>query len=538
MSGRARREPDRPDPSGGAPDRVASAAAWDDAPTGLARLAVDGTVLAANRLLLDWLGRDPAEVVGTARLSELLTIGGRIYWETHLLPLLLVDERVDEVAVELRTGRGRFPVLLHAVVRRTGSGERVVEVALSSARQRSRYERELLAARTAADTAAAHLRRLQQTTAALSEAATVSGVARALLAATHADVAAASLWLVGQDGVLRREAAAGPADGDASAPPRLPPDVRTAVEQDGRLLVPLQGRAGSRGVLELTPSPDPVAEPLDLDALTVVGQQAGLALDRASLYEQTADVSYRLQHALLGTPPPQDDRFAVATTYRPGVEALEVGGDWHDAFLTGDDVLAVVVGDVVGRGLGAAAAMGQVRSAVRAISDPTLGPARLLDRLDLFVDRVDAAFMATMAYAEIDLRTGRMCYSCAGHLPPVRIPPSGDPHLLWGGRSAPLGVRMSAGGRRTEDQIFLDPGDQLLLYTDGLVERRARSLDAGLEDLVDRAAELRPRAPGTSPATTLGRLTTELLRDEGGRDDVCALLLSWAGTRASRPAPG
>ena len=200
-----------------------------------------------------------------------------------------------------------------------------------------------------------------------------------------------------------------------------------------------------------------------------------------------------LQRALLTTHLPVDDRFSVTTEYRPGVQSLEVGGDWYDAFLLDDHVLAVTVGDVVGRGLHAATAMGQLRSAVRAVSGPGVGPATLLRRLDRFVRQAGVGFMATLAYAEIDLVTGQVRYACAGHLPPLRLTAGGAHEFLWDGRSTPLGI----GSGRTEASAALDPGDLLVLYTDGLVERRDRSLLDGLEVLATAGAELRekPRSP-------------------------------------------
>ena len=301
---------------------------------------------------------------------------------------------------------------------------------------------------------------------------------------------------------------------------------RRAVRDGDRVVVPLHGQARLRGALAVVPSPDAAAEPLDLDVLGAVGQQTGLALDRALLYEHTADVARELQHSLLAVDPPPDPRFAVAATYRPGVEMLEVGGDWYDTFVVSRDLLAVVVGDVVGRGLGAASAMGQLRSAVRAVADPGVGPARLLERLDRFVEQVEAASMATLAYAELDLATGEFRYACAGHPPPVLLPAGpvegpadAGPRLLWDGRSTPLG----AYGRqpRVEAVARLAPGDRLLLYTDGLVERRDRGLDQRLAELVRVAGGTR----GLPLPAAVRSLSEELLRDEQGRDDVCALLL-------------
>src|SRR6478609_3696654 len=364
--------------------------AWDAAPVALLRLDADGTIADANRMFLEWVGRDAGDVVVLTWLSELLSVGGRIYWETHLSPLLHMQGRIDEVAVELRGPDGRMPVLMSARAWATDSGERVVDVALSRAVERSRYERELLAARTAADTDAA----------------------------------------------------------------------------------------------------------------------------------QKASVAHELQLALLTTNLPTDGRFVVSTEYRPGVQALEVGGDWYDAFLLDDDRLAVVVGDVVGRGLHAATAMGQLRSAVRAVAGPGVGPAALLTRLDRFVEQAAVGFMATLAYAEIELGTGGVRYACAGHLPPLRVTAAGAHEFLWEGRSTPLGI----GTGRAEAEATLLPHDLLVLYTDGLIERRNRSLREGLDALAEAGAALR------EPTGSVSSLVTDLLAHAGDeRDDVCVLVMAWSG---------
>lgn len=491
---------------------------WDDAPCGLVTLARDGTVLHANRVLWEWTGRAVDDVVGKVALSGLLSVGGRIYWETHLAPLLEVEGRVDEVAVELRVPGGRLPVLLTAVV----SGDRV-HAAISSARDRMSYERELLSARVAAERASGQLQALQTTTAALSRALGVAGVAQELLAAAVGQLgaAAATLWLADDDARLVVHGATG------EPPARLPSSGvllrgESAVTDGGRTVVPLRGQSALRGVLSLAPRTDAAADPLDPEVLTAVGQQAGLALERAQLYEQSANVARELQHSLLAGEPPADPRFSVATVYRPGVELLEVGGDFYDVFLAAEGLLAVVVGDVVGRGLAAASAMGQLRSAVRAVAGPGVGPARLLTRLDRFVEQVEAAGMSTLAYAELDLATGVLRYACAGHPPPLLLRTGQDAELLWEGRSTPLGAFVRP-MERSEAEVQLAPGDRLLLCTDGLFERRDRGIDEGL-DLVALATA---GSEGAPLADTVRSLTTRLLADESTRDDVCVLLLQW-----------
>ena len=491
----------------------------DDAPCGLLLLRLDGTVLAANRTFREWTGRTADELVAL-RLPQLLSVGGRTYWVTHLSPLLHVDRRVDEVALELVGADGRRPVLLTATVGADG----LVRAALTQARERSRYERELLAARATADRAAGRLTALQAVTAALSRALGLAGVADALLDAAVGPLGAASatLWLPSDVG-LRPYASRGQDVDDGPA---------SGTAGDGPLRVPLPGARAMQGVLSLRGHTGAGIDPLDPELLESVGQQAGLALDRALLHEQSAGVAHELQHALLAVDAPVDARFTVATTYRAGIEMLEVGGDWYDVFLAEEGILSVVVGDVVGRGLGAASAMGQLRSAVRAVSEPGRSPAAVQEQLDRFVEQVPAAAFATVVHAQLDLDSGLVRLACAGHLPPVLVPRSGPPRLLWGGRSTPLGAVVAA-RPRSDATVQLTPGDRLLLYTDGLVERRDAGLDERLDVLELTAADL----VGAPLDDAVQALVARLLVDEQHRDDVCVLLLEWAGPVFERRLP-
>jgi serine/threonine-protein kinase RsbW len=254
--------------------------------------------------------------------------------------------------------------------------------------------------------------------------------------------------------------------------------------------------------------------------LTDLADRAALALENARLYEQERAIARTLQRSLLAGDVPSDPRFAVETHYQAAAHDLEVGGDWFDAFLITPDKLAVVVGDVVGRGIDAATTMGQLRSAIRALASAEAGPARLLERLDRFVERVESARMATVAYAEVDLSTREMTYACAGHLPPLLAEPGGSPRYLLDGRSGALG---SHAGRRTriEHRTPLAAGTRVLLYTDGLIERRNRRIDAGFEMLA-RAYAGRRDAP--LPGLTAGLAQSLVGREHG--DDVCLLCLA------------
>ena len=351
---------------------------WDGVPCGLLTARADGTIVEANRTLLEWTGRTREDVVGRLRVSDLLSVGGRIYWETHLSPLLHVEGRVDEIAVELKAGSQRIPVLMTAARDaspqgdpRDGSrdGPAPVHVVFVVARERARFERDLVAARGAAEQSAARVQALQQVTSALSRAAGVDAVATALLrsAREHLGAADAVLWLDQPGRGLTVHRPTQPVAAGAPEPPRAVLTQRRAVVEGGRVLVPMRGQSSLQAVAALTFGDGPGALPPDLEVLTAVGQQGGLALDRAWQHEQRAGIAHELQRSLLAGDPPRDPRYAVATSYRPGVETLEVGGDWHDAFLPGTSVpsalplpsvLSVTVGDVVGRGLGAAIAMG------------------------------------------------------------------------------------------------------------------------------------------------------------------------------------
>jgi serine/threonine-protein kinase RsbW len=285
----------------------------------------------------------------------------------------------------------------------------------------------------------------------------------------------------------------------------------------GPLVLPLRAHGREIGALTIEPAATADAEPLDDVLAREIASRSAVALDNALLYERERNVSHELQLGLLGEVRLDVDSVLVAAAYRPGTETLEVGGDWYDAFRLPSRALALVVGDVVGHGLEAAVAMGQLRGAVRALG-PTGSPARVLERLDTFVDSLPAGEMATVAYVELDPSTGALRYACAGHPPPLVVTASGPTRFLWEGRSAPLGSML--GHERREASDRLGEGETLLLFTDGLVERRGESLDHRLDQLAAAAAD-HPRG-----ATALVHHVCDvLLEDENQDDDVCVLML-------------
>jgi sigma-B regulation protein RsbU (phosphoserine phosphatase) len=242
-------------------------------------------------------------------------------------------------------------------------------------------------------------------------------------------------------------------------------------------------------------------------------------LRRARDRERT--IAQHLQHGLLEGAL-HDPRVSIGVTYLPSTVGLEVGGDWYDSFAIDDDRVALVIGDVVGHGIDAAATMGQLRTAIRALAITGLPPAAVLEALDRYAERHDAGVMATIAYAELDARTGALRLSFAGHMPGVLLEPDRPARHLEGGRSVPLAVH-SEPFARPEMEVRLTPGSTLVLYTDGLVERADRPLDDGMDRLLGHLDAER----ATTTTALAARLADAMLPGGPNRDDVCVLAARW-----------
>lgn len=238
-------------------------------------------------------------------------------------------------------------------------------------------------------------------------------------------------------------------------------------------------------------------------------------LSRARQIDQQRETALALQRAILG-PSRLPDGFAVR--YEPAARPLEVGGDWYDTFPLPGDRIGIVVGDCVGRGLSAAAVMGQLRSACRALLLQEIGPARALMALDQFAAGVPGALCTTVFCGVLDPGTGQLVYSSAGHPPAILALPDGSTHLLEGGRSLPLAVK--PGVRRAEAECLLPPLSTLLTYTDGLVERRRSPLNEG----IDRAAVAVQEGHASELEDLAGQIMNALSPDSGYDDDVALLL--------------
>jgi PAS domain S-box-containing protein len=198
------------------------------------------------------------------------------------------------------------------------------------------------------------------------------------------------------------------------------------------------------------------------------------------VYQREHKIAETLQRSLLPERLPQIEGVELAARYLPGSRGASIGGDWYDVLERPDGRVALVVGDVVGHGLRAAAAMGQLRNAFRAYGLVEASPSEVVARINRLVMSGVDDVMATVLYLVLDRETGELWFSAAGHPPPLVLGPDG-PRFLEGGRSVPIGASDPAVFR--EANAVLPPGSSLLLYTDGLVERRDEALDRGLENL-------------------------------------------------------
>ena len=270
--------------------------------------------------------------------------------------------------------------------------------------------------------------------------------------------------------------------------------------------------------------------PIDRDVRALaqaVASQCALALERARLSEVEHRFALEVQSAMLPSAGRLPDSVDVLTYYRPSERHLEVGGDWYDVTLAGDGELVIAVGDVVGRGLEASAAMGQLRSAASALARATSGPAEVLAGLDRFAADIDAATFSTACCARFTPATGSLRYAAAGHPPPLLVTAEGY-SLLEGGRSLPLCL---ASLPRSEAAVTVPHGALVAFYTDGLVERRSELIDAGIER-VGRALQ-RVLAQDLEPV--MESIVAETLADTPAEDDVALVLLSRKRTEVVTP---
>ncbi|HWU08426.1 MAG TPA: SpoIIE family protein phosphatase [Streptomyces sp.] len=432
--------------------------------------------------------------------------------------------------------------------------------------------------RDAAEQTAAYLAALEGLTARLTMVAEVSTVListldtpemlnrlAGLLVPDMGDWAAIDVRTAGQTGEMQRAAVRTPGDhGTAHALtgplPPLPESTRSAVVQALRsaepvpldaerlaeqpdsplaaahrdlfdrlggtcaVVVPLHTRRKVFGALTVARvAPGSSYTEAEVFVLSDIARRAGLVMEAAELFEQQRHVAETMQRQLL-TPLPQVDHLALAARYRPAESAAEIGGDWYDSFLLGDGVLTMVIGDVVGHDLKAAAHMAEVRNMLRALAwDRTEPPSLIMRRLDEAMTHTSDAPMATCVFARVEGAEGgpwQLHWVNAGHPPPLLITAGGQTRFLEAGHGPLLGLSsaLHMGLGWPDARADLPPGSTLLLYTDGLVESRSRDIEAGLATLRRHAAALARRDVEDFLDELLNRI------DPSG-DDVALLVL-------------
>ncbi|MFC9932459.1 PP2C family protein-serine/threonine phosphatase [Streptomyces sp. NPDC127190] len=309
---------------------------------------------------------------------------------------------------------------------------------------------------------------------------------------------------------------AAPYPGGLSGIDDLPP---SAMNPTGSVLsIPLTVRR-TLGVLTLIPHGDRF-DPDTGVMLLELARRTAIALDHALRYEQHRDTAEALQRAQL-TDLPTTDSLRLAARYLPATRGLNIGGDWYDAFPQPDGSLLTVIGDVTGHGLHAAVMMGELRTALRAYAVENDSPAQILSRLHRMLHHQQPNLYATAMIARFRPGDPHVVWSAAGHPPAVVRVPDGGVRVLDTKPGVMLGVPLPF---EYEDHTAeLPPGSTLVLYTDGLVERRAHGIDPGIELLSQTLAAL--DEPELEDLETCAEsLLKPLLHDSERDDDVCLLL--------------
>ncbi|WP_121750681.1 PP2C family protein-serine/threonine phosphatase [Streptomyces sp. E2N166] len=286
------------------------------------------------------------------------------------------------------------------------------------------------------------------------------------------------------------------------------------------LCIPLPTRQAPLGVVTLSP-PGERWDPDDAVMVIELTRRASIAIDHAQRYQHNRDIAETLQRALL-TELPAPPGLGLAARYLPATHGLNIGGDWYDAFRQPDGGVIAVVGDVTGHGLRAAVMMSQLRTALRAYAVDGGSPGRLLTRLHTFLHHLQPDLFATAVIARFHPDDPTMTWAAAGHPPPVLRTPDGRVQTLDAKPGAMLGIPLKQ--EIADHTVRMAPGSTLALYTDGLVERRARGIDPGIARLAEALGSFGPAELEADLEGSADGILRPLLSDSERDDDVCLLL--------------
>ena len=297
------------------------------------------------------------------------------------------------------------------------------------------------------------------------------------------------------------------------------PELAGSFNLQSSVIVPIESRGRVFGVLILSTEGERRLDDDDLDLAVEIAHRADLAVANARAYQQEHEIAESLQRALLPTTVPTVAGLEIAVRYVAATDGALVGGDWYDVLTFTDGTTGIVVGDVVGHDIAASTSMGQLRSALRVYAwEEHAQPAAALARVDRLFDKLGLAY-ATCVFGVVDLGASTFCWSNAGHPPPLLVR-DGRASFLLEGSGTLLGI--TGGTGTAEATTDLQEGDLLVLYTDGLVERRGESLQVGLDRLAAAAAD----TAAEDAEVLCQALLDVLVPPSATRDDDLAILVA------------
>ncbi|HEY1650608.1 MAG TPA: SpoIIE family protein phosphatase [Acidimicrobiales bacterium] len=295
------------------------------------------------------------------------------------------------------------------------------------------------------------------------------------------------------------------------------------------LAVPLTANGEVIGVMTFIDGPGRLFEADDVSLATEVASRTGVALSNATRFQREHVVAEILQRAVLPDSLPAVDGLRLDAEYRAGVAGSYAGGDWYDVFALGDDSIFFSVGDVMGKGAPAAALMGQVRSAIRAYAVSGQSPTEVLSSLDRLFNTLVEDRVVTAVVGTITPSTGRVVLSNAGHPPPLVVRSDGTVMFCPLQHSLLIAAGLN-GSPRPRDELVLDVGDSLVMYSDGLIERRGELITNGMERLGTAATVIARSGWPDNAAVTFA----SMLGNEERTDDVVVLCVNYTGVDDKR----
>jgi PAS domain S-box-containing protein len=496
--------------------------AWESSPAGAALLDAAGRVLRVNPALTALLGDQP--VAAGTDLMQRFHPADRAAVAALCLRVLDAGDRTESAELRLDLEEDGVPVgVVAAAVRDTRGESPSVLLQVHDLRERRRAEAAIehaaaeRAARAEAEVLAGRLARVAALTDGLDDlplGELVEELCRRLHEVLHARGAA--VRVLDPAGVVVADAQRGATREAGRALRQALAGQRGAVEvHDATIGVPLRAGGELFGAVAVAGAdggtPASQRQALVADA----AERAALIIRRTLLLEREQHVASTLQHDLLPQSLPELPGISLAAHFRAGGHGIEVGGDWYDVIPLAGGRVGLVVGDVAGRGVAAAARMGQLRSVARAYALEGHSPAAFAQRMNVYHRALSPDELTTLVYAVIEPDRERLRFVNAGHPPPLLVPEDGPARLLPG-VTPPLGV--SDLPVHPETVVDFPAGASLVLYTDGLVERRGEGVDTGLKRLIAAVSG------GTDDLEALCvRVVDGCLGPSSGDDDVTAL---------------